>query len=250
MAKYLYHPEELKQGVQALDFMSCKRIELTGSSPAYAIESGHDEMVFVCLSGAYEYRVGQAEGTARAKDFLYLPWKSKLALQAHENAVLMQVAAPSDRYTAFAHLKFEDVAADPERHKVFGAAETSTRRDVYMFIDDKFKASRLLMGYTEGATGGWTSWPPHEHARDREELYVYFGMGRSFAIQCVYEDLDHPLFLGAVRDGDMVAIPRGYHPNVSCPGGRIAYFYAMAARVAGKREFMTMNVQNEFGEFK
>ncbi len=250
MTKYLYHPGELKQGVQALDFMSCKRIELTVTSPAYVVDSGPDEMVFVCLSGEYDYRVGQAEGTARAKDFLYLPWKSKIALQTQNRAVLMQVAAASDRYTSFAHIKFAEVAADPERHKVFGSAQTSTLRDVYMFIDDKFKASRLLMGYTEGAVGGWTSWPPHEHAKDREELYVYFGMGPSFAIQCVYEDLDHPLFLGAVRDGDLVAIPRGYHPNVSCPGGRIAYFYAMAARVAGRREFMNMNIQSGFGELK
>jgi len=46
----------------------------------------------------------------------------------------------------------------------------------------------------------------------------------------------------------MVAVPRGYHPNVGCPGGRISYIYAMAARVAGQRDFMALRFQKEFGE--
>ncbi len=248
--KYLYHPEELKQGCKPLDFMACKRIELSIAGPAYVIESGEDEIALVCISGEYNFRCGTSEGTARLRDFLYIPWKSRIELQSDTRAVLMQVAAPSDRDTSFAHLKFSDVAKDPERHKVFGSTETGSLRNVYMFIDDKFQASRLLMGYTEGITGGWTSWPPHEHAKDREELYVFFDMGKSFSIQCVYEDLEHPLFCGFVREGDMVAIPRGYHPNVSCPGGRISYLYAMAARVAGKRDFMQMNIQMEFGKLE
>jgi len=73
-------------------------------------------------------------------------------------------------------------------------------------------------------------------------------MGRAFGVQCIYETLDAPLFCGIVRDGDMVAVPRGYHPNAGCPSGRISYVYAMAARVAGEREFLALRFQEEFGD--
>jgi 5-deoxy-glucuronate isomerase len=250
MDKYLYHPNELTQGVKPLDFMSCKRIELSQTSPACVVESGSDEIAFVCIAGQFDYVFGPTNGTARFKDMLYLPWHSKIELQTPHNAIVMQINSPSDRDTQFVHLKYSEIAQDPARHKVFGSTETGSRRDVHMFIDDKFNAARLLMGICEGSTGGWTSWPPHEHTKDREELYVYFDMGKSFSIQCVYEDLDEPLFCGFVRDGDMVAVPKGFHPNVSSPAGRITYFYAMAARVAGNREFMQLNIQAGFGELK
>jgi 5-deoxy-glucuronate isomerase len=248
VTQYLYRPSELIQGIKPLDFMSCKRIELARSDTVHIANTGADEAAFVCVAGQFTYKIGPITGAGQFKDFLYVPWKSTLELSTPTRAVLVQVSAPSDRDTDFAHLKYSDVAKDPERHKVFGAMETSSLRDVYMYIDDKFKASRLLMGFTVGLTGGWTSWPPHEHAQDREELYVFFDMGRSFAIQSVYEDLETPLFCGIVQDGDLVAVPKGYHPNVGCPGGRITYFYAMAARVAGKREFMQLNIQSEFGD--
>ncbi len=250
MDKYLLRADELRKGVRALDFMSCKRVELTEANPAYALETGANEVALVCIAGQADYTSGQITGTARYKDFLYAPRHRRLELKTAQRAVWMEIASPSDRDTSFAHIKYSDVAQDPARHKVFGSAETSSLRDVYMFIDDQFNASRLLMGVCEGTTGAWTSWPPHEHAAEREELYVYFDMGKSFSIQCIYEDLDTPLFCGIVRDGDMVAIPRGFHPNVSCPGGRITYLYAMAARVAGKRAFMALNIQAGFGELK
>jgi 5-deoxy-glucuronate isomerase len=33
-----------------------------------------------------------------------------------------------------------------------------------------------------GNPGGWTAWPPNEHAAKREEIYVYFDMGDAFEI--------------------------------------------------------------------
>lgn len=250
MTQYLYHPNELKNQTQVLDFMSTRRIELEQTSPACVVETGNDEVAFVIILGELDFKYGNTNGAARFKDMIYVPWHSRIELSTQRKAVVMQVNAPSDRDTQFAHLSHSDVAKDPARHKVFGATETSTIRDVYMYLDDKFPASRLLMGITVGGTGGWTSWPPHEHAKDREELYVFFDMGKSFSIQAVYEDQEHPLFCGFVRDGDLVAVPKGFHPNVSAPAGRLTYFYAMAARVAGKREFMTLNIQEGLGELK
>lgn len=250
--KYVFRPDELKEGVHGevcgLDFLSCKRIELKSNHPATIVETGSEEVVLVCISGQVNYDFERNTGTARLKDFLYLPWESKVTLQADHDAVLMRIGAPSDRDTQFVHIGFSDVEQDASKHQVFGSAENNSLRNVYMYIDDKFNASRLLVGIGQGNTGGWTVWPPHEHGDEKEELYVYFDMGRAFAIQCIYETLDAPLFCGIVRDGDMVSVPGGYHPNVGCPGGRISYVYAMAARVAGQREFMALQFQEEFGD--
>lgn len=250
--KYLFRPDELRKGVAGkpcgLEFLSCKRIELDRNDPAITVETGKEEAVLVCIAGQVDYDFDGTTGTARLKDFLYVPWKSKVNLQTGHKTVLMRIGALCDRDTDFSLIRFSDVAKDPTRHRVYGFAETNCLRDVYMHIDDRFNASRLLMGIGQGSAGGWTVWPPHEHGDKKEELYVYFDMGKAFSIQCVYETLDAPLFCGIVRDGDMVSVPRGYHPNVSCPAGRISYIYAMAARVPGERQFMALHIQEEFGD--
>jgi 5-deoxy-glucuronate isomerase len=110
------------------------------------------------------------------------------------------------------------------------------------------KAGRLIAGFTCSDPGNWTSWPPHEHAKMLEELYVYFDMpDPAFGIQLVYNDKEYPELITAVRDGDAVLVPSGYHPNVAVPGHRIAYLWAMAAhREVEDRHFGVFNIQPEF----
>jgi 5-deoxy-glucuronate isomerase len=51
-----------------------------------------------------------------------------------------------------------------------------------------------------------------------------------------------------VRDGDAVLMPAGYHPNVSVPGHRMCFLWAMAAhREKLDRQFGVVNVQPGFG---
>ena len=73
-------------------------------------------------------------------------------------------------------------------------------------------------------------------------------MGKAFGVQCVYEDMDDPMAVVMVRDGDLVSVPRGYHPNVGCPAGRISYVYCMTARTAGQRDFMDLHFQEIYGD--
>lgn len=160
----------------------------------------------------------------------------------------MQYGAPADRDADFAHITFAGVDANPDTHKVFGKTETNCRRDVWNFIGAEFNCSRLMMGMCLGRPGGWTSWPPHEHGSQREEVYVYFGMGEAFGVQCVYDDMDDPYTVAMVRDGDLISVPRGYHPNAGCPGGAIGFVYCMTATTPGKRDFMDLTIQKEFGD--
>jgi len=49
-------------------------------------------------------------------------------------------------------------------------------------------------------------------------------------LQLCLHDTQYPELVTPVRDGDAVFLmPSGYHPNVSVPGHRIAFLWAMAA---------------------
>ena len=51
-----------------------------------------------------------------------------------------------------------------------------------------------------------------------------------------------------VREGDVVMMPQGYHPNVAAPGGSINFLWMMAAvREDDDRQYGVVNVQPEFG---
>jgi 5-deoxy-glucuronate isomerase len=81
-----------------------------------------------------------------------------------------------------------------------------------------------------------------------EEMYVYFDMPHpAYGIQLVYNDTKYPELVTVVRDGDAVLMPSGFHPNVSIPGHRISFLWAMAAhREVEDRKFGVVNLQPDF----
>jgi len=111
-------------------------------------------------------------------------------------------------------------------------------------------AGRILLGFTRSLPGNWTSWPPHEHTTILEEMYIYFDMpAPAFGLQLVYDNTEYPEMVVPVREGDAVLMPSGYHPNVSVPGHRICFIWAMAAhREKVDRQFGLVNVQPGFGQ--
>jgi 5-deoxy-glucuronate isomerase len=117
-----------------------------------------------------------------------------------------------------------------------------------MLLAKNVKAGRLLAGFTISEPGNWTSWPPHEHAKMLEKLYVYFKMPPpAYAIQLVYDNTEYPELLTVVREGDAVLMPSGFHPNVSVPGHPICFLWAMAAhRESEDRQFGVVNLQRGF----
>ena len=81
-----------------------------------------------------------------------------------------------------------------------------------------------------------------------EEAYLYIDMPQpAFGIQLVYTDPAAPELAVIVREGDVVLMPCGYHPNVSAPGGSINFLWMMAAHREGvDRQFGVVNVQPEY----
>ena len=247
--KYHFRAEELYEkkspGEMGLAFTSVRRFEPVGP---FTIDSGPEEICLVILKGEAGFRSGEYEGLAVCRDMIYMPRNSSIQLdRGKEEPVIMAYGAPAHRDTSFAHIPFAGIDDDPGRHREYGDASINCRRDVWHFINDDFDACRLMMGICRGDTGGWTSWPPHEHGREREEVYTYFDMGKAFGIQCVYEDMDEPVTIALVREGDIVAISKGYHPNTGSPAGPICFVYCMVAMEPDDRKFMDLRIQEIYG---
>jgi 5-deoxy-glucuronate isomerase len=103
-------------------------------------------------------------------------------------------------------------------------------RDIHKVIAENVEGSRILMGVTMSKPGNWTSWPPHEHAATREELYLFFDMPKpGFGTQYIYSNLQGPEFIQPVYEDDAVTIVKGYHPNVAAPGYPINFCWALCS---------------------
>ena len=100
-------------------------------------------------------------------------------------------------------------------------------------------AESLLVTEVITPAGHWSSFPPHKHDRDdppneralEETYYHRLRGGHGFAFQRVYTDdgeLDESI---AVEDGDVVLVPRGYHPVVGDPRVDLYYLNVMAGPV-------------------
>jgi len=81
-----------------------------------------------------------------------------------------------------------------------------------------------------------------------EEAYLYIDMpAPGFGVQFVYTTPGEPELATFVREGDVVIMPKGYHPNVAAPGSQINFLWMMAANREGEdRQFGVVNVQPEF----
>ena len=107
-----------------------------------------------------------------------------------------------------------------------------------MTVAQQDEASRLICGVTEGEPGQWTSWPPHQHSADLEEIYCYFNIPKpQFALHLASRLPGQIEEVFTVSTGDFVIIPEGYHPTCGMPGVRSCYFWIMAAHQLSSRRY-------------
>ncbi|MCL6443114.1 MAG: 5-deoxy-glucuronate isomerase, partial [Alicyclobacillus sp.] len=110
-----------------------------------------------------------------------------------------------------------------------------TERFVHHILDEHHPAEKLLLVEVVTPAGNWSSFPPHKHDQDipgretyLEETYYYrFDPPHGQALQRVYDKqgMDEVL---TPHDGDVVLVPRGYHPVASPPGFTTYYLNVMA----------------------
>jgi 5-deoxy-glucuronate isomerase len=107
-----------------------------------------------------------------------------------------------------------------------------------MTINQETPGSRLICGITESEDGKWTSWPPHQHTKDLEEVYCYFDIPKpAFALHLASRKPGEVEAVHPVSDGDCVIVPEGYHPTVGMPGAKSTYFWVMVAHSKESRRY-------------
>jgi 5-deoxy-glucuronate isomerase len=222
------------------------RIILNRSRATARIEAGERETGLICLAG--EATVSAAGATVHLSryDAIYIPRDTEIEITTASSGDLAEFSADVARRYPLQFVRHDDVVKNPGLY--FSTGGPGCSRQLHMMLAKNVEAGRLMAGFTYSEPGNWTSWPPHEHAKLAEELYVYFDMPQpAFGVQLVYGDAGEPEVAAIVRDGDAVLMPQGYHPNVSVPGHRIAFLWAMAAQQEGEgRQFGVVNVQPGF----
>lgn len=125
---------------------------------------------------------------------------------------------------------------DPARMSREIRGTGTNQRYVRNILPETEPAEALLVVEVITPGGHWSSYPPHKHDTATageetalEETYYHrLQPAQGFAIQRVYTDdrsLDETI---SVEDGDVVMVPRGYHP-VGAPHGYDLYYLNVMA---------------------
>ncbi len=112
---------------------------------------------------------------------------------------------------------------------------TNTRY-VTNILPETEPADSLLVVEVITPGGHTSSYPPHKHDRDNlpfesylEETYYHrLNPPQGFAFQRVYTDDRSLNETMTVEDGDVVLVPKGYHPCAACHGYDLYYLNVMA----------------------
>jgi 5-deoxy-glucuronate isomerase len=223
------------------------RVILGEGDAALSFSTAEHETGLIALKGSAAVTVeGQVFELGRY-DGLYVPRDSTIEVRPGRGGCdLAEVSAPVMQRYPVQFVAFADVQKDPGLH--FKAGGPSAERTLNVVFGKNIQAGRIMAGLTFSVPGNWTSWPPHEHAALAEEAYLYIDMpAPAFGVQFVYTDKTTPELAVMVREGDVVLMPEGYHPNVAAPGGSINFLWMMAAnRETEDRLFGVVNVHPDF----
>lgn len=234
-------------GTTAVKHLHYGRIILDAGDAALRFETRGHETGLVCLRGSADVRTEGQTFRMTKFDSLYVPRDASIELTpGADGCDFAEIAAPVDKRYPLQFVAFSDVRKDPGLH--FATGGPGSQRELHILIGKNVTAGRILAGITFSEPGNWTSWPPHEHAAMLEEAYLYIDMpAPAFGVQLVYTNPRDPELATIVREGDVVLMPAGYHPNVAAPGGPINFLWMMAAhRETDDRQFGVVNVQPEF----
>ncbi|MBB4642832.1 5-deoxy-glucuronate isomerase [Rhizorhapis suberifaciens] len=160
---------------------------------------------------------------------LYVPADTSYSIYAATDTEVAICTAPGMRPG-----KARVIAPDQVGQETRGSG-TNTRY-VRNILDDKAEAESLLVVEVITPGGHWSSYPPHKHDQDAfpketflEETYYHrLSPPQGFAFQRVYTDdrsIDETM---TVQDGDVVMVPRGYHPVGAAHGYDLYYLNVMA----------------------
>lgn len=205
----------------------------------YRLESGNLEMHPVLIEGkAKLVNNEKLDIEMNQFDSFYIPSNNLVDIQALENCIFYIAGAKCENLGEISYRKFDKTLPIGDIHQIHG--EGAGAREVMFTLAPTDRASRIIAGLTWGAVGAWTSWPPHQHEKDLEEVYCYFDMPKpdfGFHISYFESGKIEDAVIHKVSSGSMVQAPCGYHPTVATPMTRNAYFWVLAAFETDRRRY-------------
>jgi 5-deoxy-glucuronate isomerase len=233
-------------GNSTMRHLAYGRIILDSSERHVEFSTGERETGLICMRGECRALVDGMTIPLNRFDAVYIPRDSHVQVGTDSSVDIAEFSAEVAKRYPLQVVRSADVSKDPGLKYTVGGPGCT--RHLLLLLAKNIEAGRLIVGITKSDPGSWTSWPPHEHAKMLEEIYVYFDMpGPAYGIQLVYRNTEEPDLVTVVREGDAVMLPAGYHPNVAVPGYPIAFLWAMAAhREEEDRQFGVVNVQPGF----
>lgn len=177
---------------------------------------------------------GRPDVFSGPSDFAYLPRDAEVVISSAAGGRFAVAGAEARRRMPFRHQGKADIEVE-----LRGAGNCS-RRVVNYCMDDSCEADRFLVCEVVTPSGNWSSYPPHKHDErhggetELEEIY-YFELdnppsGLGAAYMRIHGTEGRPIeFVGAVGDGDVVAVPHGYHGPTMAPPGYDLYFLNVMA---------------------
>lgn len=194
------------------------------------------ELNAALVDGEVDIEHHSENSTLKKLDSVYLPAGDSVRIRAVRDAVFFIGGGHYDGTGEYFLRRFDAEMPLGEIHQIHG--EPPYEREVFMTLNQEVPASRMINGFTWGASGMWTSWPPHQHTEDLEEVYCYFDLPTPrFALHLSSRTPGIIEAVHPVSTGDFVIIPEGYHPTVGAPGGRSSYFWIMVAHRKKSRSY-------------
>jgi 5-deoxy-glucuronate isomerase len=204
--------------------------------------AGERELCLVFVSGKGRVTAGGemlGEIGGRTSPFegrphsVYLPAGCAWHVEASGDCELAVCSAPGERGSH----PLRVIGPDDVSQEVRGKG--SNTRHVTNILPESAPAMSLLVVEVITPAGNTSSYPPHKHDRNdlpresylEETYYHRLNPSQGFGFQRVYTDdrsLDEAM---AVEDGDVVLVPRGYHPTATCHGYDLYYLNVMAGPV-------------------
>lgn len=202
-------------------------------------DTGDRETCLVVLKGCVDVKVDADvyAGLGERNDVfddcgphaLYMPPRTTYRVSAKEDSEIAFCSAPAKGKFPVRHIT-------PEMTEIVPRGTGTNLRMVRNILAEEDDAESLLVVEVLTPGGHWSSYPPHKHDTESlpsesflEETYYHrVNPEQGFAFQRVYTDdrsLDETL---AVENGDVVLVPRGYHP-VGAPHGYDLYYLNVMA---------------------
>jgi 5-deoxy-glucuronate isomerase len=160
---------------------------------------------------------------------LYVPAGARVSLLANGrlNAVIFGTPAEPGG---------KPLAISPDDVEVLKIGNGNWYLEGTFIVGDRVPSKRLIVGETHIPAGNWSSSPPHSHDKDEpgkqtrlEEIYYFrFRPSQGFGFQGLYTldgEMDEAYI---IRDGSVILVPKGMHPNVAGPGYEMYMLWGMA----------------------